>query len=116
MSASVTLLRRDLRAISRDSFFLFMLAYVPILAIALRLGLPWLPIEYLDLVLAPFVVGFGAALVATVFGFGMIEEREQRTDLLLRVIPLTARGYFGTDGKNNSRHLRPLFRLAHRPG
>ena len=95
MTAPLTLLRKDMRGIYRDGFLRFMIAYVPIFAIALRLAVPWVPIENLGLYVAPWCVGFGASLVAAVYGFTMIEEREQRTDLLLRVVPLTSRGYFG---------------------
>ncbi len=95
MSTMVHLLSKDIRTIYRDSFLLAMVAIVPCVALGLRFGLPFVPIEHIELYAAPFIVSYGGMLVATVFGFAMIEEREQRTDLLLRVVPLTQEGYFG---------------------
>jgi fluoroquinolone transport system permease protein len=94
MSKTATLLRRDARGIYRDSFLFFLCVYAPVIALALRLGSPRVPIEHLELYLAPWIVSFGASAVAVVFGFGMIEEREQQTALLLRVLPLSRPAYF----------------------
>ena len=83
------LARKDIRVIYRDRFMLFIAAYALILALVARLGVSWVPVENdnLDLYLAPAIVMFGTLLLGTLLGFALIEEREQGTWLLLRVLP-----------------------------
>ena len=83
MSKISTMLWKDARGIYRDGFLLYLCAYAPLIAIAARLGVPWISIESLALYVAPWLVTLGASLAAIVFGFGLIEERERQTLLLL---------------------------------
>jgi predicted permease len=94
MSKIGALLWKDARGIYRDGFLLYLCAYAPLIALAARLGFPWIPIENLALYVAPGLVTLGASLAAIVFGFGLIEERERQTLLLLRVLPLSRTAHF----------------------
>jgi fluoroquinolone transport system permease protein len=94
MSKIGALLWKDARGIYRDGFLLYMCVYAPLIAIAARLGVPWIPIESMPLYLAPWLVTLGGSLAAIVFGFGVIEERERQTLLLLRVLPLSRAAHF----------------------
>jgi hypothetical protein len=93
MSKLAVLLQKDARGIYRDGFLLYMCAYAPLLALGARAGVPWIPVENLDLYVAPWVVMLGASLIAIVAGFGLIEENEHRTLLLLRVVPLSPQAH-----------------------
>ena len=94
MSKIGALIWKDARGIYRDSFLLYMCAYVPLVAIASRLGVPWIPVENLALYVAPWLVTLGGSIAAIVFGFALIEERERQTWLLLRVLPLSRTAHF----------------------
>jgi fluoroquinolone transport system permease protein len=72
----------------------FLPIYAFVLALAMRFGAPFVPVEHLATYLAPSVVLFGAILLGTVLGFALIEEREQGTWLLLRVVPIGERALF----------------------
>lgn len=91
MSPLAALLQKDLRVIGRDGFLIAIAAYAFVLALVGRIVVPWLPFEHLDVYLAPVMVLFGPLLLGTVLGFALIEEREQGTWLLLRVLPLDSR-------------------------
>jgi fluoroquinolone transport system permease protein len=88
------LIEKDALGISRDGFLLYLCAYAPLIAIAARLGAPWIPIENISLYLAPGLVTMGGSLAAIIFGFGLIEERERQTWLLLRVLPISQTAHF----------------------
>ena len=94
-SPLIALFRKDARVIYRDGFMLMMLVYPLVLALGLRFGVPFVPIPDFDVYLAPAVVLLGPTFVGTVLGFTLIEERENRTWLLLRVLPLPERALFG---------------------
>jgi len=94
MSKVEALLRKDARGIYRDGFLLYMCVYMPLVAIAARLGVPWIPVENLALYVAPWLVTLGGSIAAIIFGFGLIEERERQTLLLLRVLPLSRAAHF----------------------
>lgn len=91
MSHVATLLGKDARAIARDRFLLFMLGYGVLISLALRLLWPFVDLPHLQLYLAPAAPMLGSLLAGTVLGFSLIEERETRTWLLLRTVPLTPR-------------------------
>ena len=82
------LLRKDARVVYRDRFLLFLPAYALLLAAAGRVGVPAIPVADLGLYLAPAMVVIGTALLGTVLGFALIEETEQATSLLLKVLPV----------------------------
>jgi fluoroquinolone transport system permease protein len=94
MSKIAALVRKDVLGIYRDGFLLYLCAYAPLIAIAARLGVPWIPVSHLSLYLAPGLVALGGSLAAIIFGFGLIEERERQTLLLLRVLPLSRKAHF----------------------
>ena len=91
----LALLRKDLRLVWRDGFLLLLATYPLVLAVAFRLAVPFVPIEHLYLYMAPVVICFAGNLLGTVLGYSLIEERETRTWLLLRVLPLPDRTLFG---------------------
>lgn len=93
MSAIAGLVKRDALVIVRDGMLLPMILYVPVVAFALGRLVHLVPIAGFDLYIAPFLVGLGGSLIGFVFGFGMIEEHEQQTDCLLRVVPLSPLRY-----------------------
>jgi hypothetical protein len=90
----VALARKDLRVVYRDRFMLFVAGYALILAVVARFGAPWVPIAHVDLYLAPAIVMFGTLLLGTLLGFTLVEEREQGTWLLLRVLPMSSTSVF----------------------
>ena len=99
MSKIATLLAKDVRGVYRDGMLAVLAFYPLLLAGVLRVGLPSIPVAHLDLYLAPFPLILGGTVLGTVLGFALIEEREQQTWLLLRVLPLsqgTLFGYLGT--------------------
>lgn len=88
MSRVATLLAKDMRVISRDPM-MAPLAFIPLLtAVIMRWAAGFFSLEHLDIYLAPAVVFIAPTMLAAIFGFALIEEREQQTWLLLRVIPL----------------------------
>jgi fluoroquinolone transport system permease protein len=95
--AWAALARKDARVVYRDGFLL-VLCLVPLLVAAiLRALLSWLvipiPLDDAALYVAPLVVLLPPLLFGTVLGFALIEEREQGTWLLLRVLPLSQRQF-----------------------
>ena len=95
MSKLATLLTKDVRTITRDRLLAPLAFYPLVIALITRLAADWLPIEHADLYLAPAAVVIAPTLVAVIFGFSLVEEREQGTWLLLRVIPLPQRTLLG---------------------
>ena len=91
MSKFVALLQRDVRGIYRDGFLVMMTAYTLVIAVAARIVLRWVPIEHIEVYVAPFIIIAACSLVGLVFGFTLVEERETQTWLLLRVIPISHR-------------------------
>ncbi len=89
MSKLAALIQKDARGIYRDGFLMSMALYPLLIALAIRLLVPWIPIEHIELYLAPAVVLTASMLIGSVLGFALIEERENRTSLLLRVLPLS---------------------------
>ncbi len=88
MSKLATLLGKDARGIARDSLLAPLAFYPLLIALVTRFAVGWFPIEHLDVYLAPAAVVIAPVLMATIFGFALIEERENETWLLLRVLPL----------------------------
>jgi hypothetical protein len=89
MRAFAALLRRDFRGIYRDGFLVAMTLYSLVIAAVSRVIVGWVPVAHIDLYVAPFIILTSTALIGLVFGFGLIEERETRTSLLMRVLPVS---------------------------
>ncbi len=103
--------RNDAKLIGRDRFLLFMLVFVIYLAAALRFGLPWantylaeqevLPSETVANTLADFypmivawmVMFTGALLAGTIFGFMLLDEKEDNTIKAMLVTPVSFNQY-----------------------
>ncbi len=82
------LARKDARGVARDSFLLWMAIYPLVLALAMRIAVHLLDVEGLSLWLAPATIVLAPSLLGMLFGFALIEEREQDTLVLLRVLPM----------------------------
>ena len=89
MSKVAALLRRDVRGIYRDGFLVMMSLYTLGIAVAMRVLVRWISIEHIELYVAPFIPVTASALIGLVFGFALIEERESKTWLLMRVVPVS---------------------------
>lgn len=94
MNAIVALASKDIRIIYRDRFLAFVALYALALALVARALVGWIPWESAAIYLAPAIVLFGTILLGTLLGFALVEEREQGTWLLLRVLPLGATTLF----------------------
>lgn len=84
----LTLARKDARSVARDGFLLWLIGYPLVLCLAMRAAVPFVGLEGLGLWLAPASVVLAPSLIGMVLGFTLIEEREQETWVLLRVLPL----------------------------
>lgn len=89
------LLSRDLRGVLRDPLLLMLTFYGIALAGVARLVVPLLPAPALYLYLAPAAPLIGVGLAGSVFGLLIVEEREARTWLLLRALPVSERSLHG---------------------
>lgn len=112
MSQLVTKLgRNDAKLIGRDSFLIFMFVFAAIIAFVLRLGMPALnsylaetgvmPGETIKISFSdvyPMLVAYmalytGALLVGTVFGFVLLDEKDQNTLKAMLVTPVPLSKY-----------------------
>jgi fluoroquinolone transport system permease protein len=89
MGAFFALALKDARVVYRDGFLLTLTAMTLVLAVGMRLVVRFVPIGHIDLYLAPAAALLAPMMLGIVLGFGLIEEREQGTWLLLRVLPLS---------------------------
>lgn len=94
MNAIIALAQKDLRIIYRDRFMAFIAGYSLLLALFCRFLVPYIDFENLGLYLAPAVVLMAPILLGTLLGFALIEEREQGTWFLLRVLPIGSKLLF----------------------
>lgn len=103
--------RSDRKLIGRDSFLIFMFAFAVIIAVVLRFGMPWLnsyliqngvmPGDTIPIALAdayPMLVAYmgiytGALLVGTVFGFVLLDEKDNNTLRAMLVTPVPLERY-----------------------
>lgn len=103
--------RNDIKLIGRDSFLIFMFAFAVIISLALRFGLPWmndylaengvLPNETMSQSLAdfyPILVAYGAiftgaVMVGTIFGFMLLDEKDDNTIKAMLVTPVSLKQY-----------------------
>lgn len=89
MRKILALLRRDARTLYRDRFLTFILFYGLVLALFLRYTVRLFAVPGLPLYLAPASVLIGGVLAGNVRGYGLIDERETKTMLLTRVLPVS---------------------------
>ncbi|MEM7032825.1 MAG: hypothetical protein AAF629_24970 [Chloroflexota bacterium] len=103
--------RNDLRLIRRDNFLIFMFFFVLAIGVLLRFGLPWLntylaenqvlPNETVRSSLAdfyPLLVAFmalfqGSLITGTIFGFMLLDEKDDNTIKALLVTPIPMNQY-----------------------
>lgn len=81
------LVTRDFRTIVRDPFLFFFLFYGAIIALVARFVGPYIPVVGIQLYLAPAVVMLSSMLAGIVLGLALVDEREQQTWLVFRVLP-----------------------------
>ncbi len=103
--------RSDAKVIGRDRFPLFMLLFAVYLAVVLRYALPWvnnylaengvLPNEtisqslsdYYPMIIAFLVFFTGALIVGSVFGFVLLDEKDDNTIKAMLVTPIPLNQY-----------------------
>lgn len=103
--------RNDIKLIGRDSFLVSMLLYIFIIAVVLRYALPWLdnylvengvlPNETITFGLTdiyPMIVAYlsiyiGAVLVGVIFGFMLLDEKDDNTLKAMLVTPISLNQY-----------------------
>lgn len=103
--------KNDVKVIGRDSFMLMMLVYIIITAVILRFVFPWLdnyflengvlPTETFDFAFRdvfPMLVAYmsiylGAVLVGVVFGFMLLDEKDDNTIKAMLVTPVSPNQY-----------------------
>ena len=88
MSHFTALLRKDARVVYRDRFLALLPLYAVLIALIGRFLVGSVQVENIEVYAAPALVVLAPMLIGTVLGFALIEEREQGTWLLLRVLPL----------------------------
>lgn len=103
--------RNDVKLIRRDSFLLFMFAFVLVIATVLRFGMPALN-DYLrdnnvlnettaipsleaiyPMIVAYMTLYTGALLVGTIFGFMLLDEKDDSTIKAMLVAPISMNQY-----------------------
>jgi fluoroquinolone transport system permease protein len=94
MGAFVALALKDARVIYRDRLLLTITGMTLAIAAGLRVLVRFVPIEMFDLYVAPAAALIAPMMLGIVLGFALIEEREQGTWLLLRVLPLSEAKWF----------------------
>ena len=106
--------KNDVKVIGRDSFMIFMFIYIMIMAVILRFALPWLndlllennvlPMEFQGITLStlsdvyPMFVAYmtiylGAVLIGVIFGFMLLDEKDDNTLKAMLVTPVSINQY-----------------------
>ncbi|WP_406657510.1 hypothetical protein V7O62_02850 [Methanolobus sp. ZRKC2] len=103
----------DFKLVGRDSFLLFMFLFAGIIAVVLHFGLPWLNIHLTETGLLPregiatsledlyplmvafFALFNGALLVGAIFGFILLDEKDDNTIKAMLVTPVPLNQYLG---------------------
>jgi fluoroquinolone transport system permease protein len=91
--------RHDARLIRRDSFLIMMIVYLLIMAAITRFAVPWLTdtllaefefdlTPYYPLIASFLALTLGSLMSGIVFGFLLLDERDDRTLTAMRVTPL----------------------------
>jgi hypothetical protein len=91
----LALAHKDARGIARDRFLLWIALYPIVLVALLRLVLPSIPVEGIALYLTPASAILAPSLIGILLGFSLIEEHEQKTWELLRVLSLVCSAIYG---------------------
>lgn len=98
------LLQNDMKLIGRDSFMSGMIGYILVMAVVVRLALPGLTANvlatrdfdltpYFPLLVSYLALTMGAVLAGTIFGFILLEERDDNTLKAMLVSPLPMSQY-----------------------
>lgn len=103
--------RNDVKLIRRDRFLMFMFMFVLYVAVALRFGLPWLNdylleknvlnettfitslTEIYPMLVAYMAIFLGGTLVGTIFGFMLLDEKDDNTITAMLITPVTMNQY-----------------------
>lgn len=103
--------RNDVKLISRDHFLVFMFVFVVIIAMALRFGLPWLDAhlaksgvlpndeiakslsDFYPMLMAFFVFFQGPLMAGAIFGFSLLDEKDDDTIKAMLVTPVPFNTY-----------------------
>lgn len=103
--------RNDVKVIGRDNFLRFMFMFAFIIAIVLRFGLPWMNdylieqgvlnettfisslVEVYPMFVAYLSIYTGPLLVGTIFGFMLLDEKDDNTIRAMMVTPVPLQQY-----------------------
>ncbi len=103
--------RNDVKLIGRDSFMVFMFAFAIVISVVVRFGLPALNDymieqnvlnettfiasleEIYPMIIAYLALFTGALLVGTIFGFMLLDEKDDKTIKAMLVTPVTMNQY-----------------------
>ncbi|NOK60848.1 MAG: hypothetical protein GFH27_549289n169 [Chloroflexi bacterium AL-W] len=98
--------RNDVKLVRRDSFLIGMFAYSIAIAVTLRFALPWFanffaeqdilafPLqEWYPMFIAYGVIFMGAVLAGMIFGFMLLDEKDDQTIKALLVMPMPLNYY-----------------------
>lgn len=99
-----TLGRNDSRLVTRDTFLLFAGSYVLFIALVMRWAVPWLTdtllaqtgfdlTPYYPVIAGWLTVVIGPQIAGVLFGFLLLEEKDEHTLEALRVTPLPLRTF-----------------------
>ncbi|MDQ7790430.1 MAG: hypothetical protein RDU41_10345, partial [Clostridia bacterium] len=100
------LAHNDFRLIGRDLFLVYLFLYINLIAVALRFALPSLNAHFVaggtvpfvlsdwyPMLVAYFLIFLGAALIGMIYGFVLLEEKDNNTITALLVSPLPLNHY-----------------------
>ena len=103
--------RYDSKLIARERFLVFLFIFIIYMIVVLRFGLPWLDnylavkgvfpnenissrvSDYYPLIVAFFALFEGALLAGTVFGFLLLDEKDNNTIKAILITPVTLNRY-----------------------
>ncbi len=105
-----SLIKKDFRLILRDSFLIFMSFFIVVISVVLRFGLPLLDkylvqreiLPYWSIAslasIYPLIISFlavfqGSLIIGTIFGFALLDEKDDNTLRAMLVTPLSFTQY-----------------------
>jgi len=101
----------DVKLMRRDHFLVFMFSFIIVIAVALRFGLPWLNeylavnallpsatinqslADYYPLLIVFMAVYQGAMIAGIIFGFALLDEKDDNTLKAMLVTPIPPQSY-----------------------